>query len=85
MAPKVVPLDTERPRDIAANEVLAKFAEFTEDLSVQVGRMSGFWVVVFDDEGNPMTSMYMGERFPLPLPMVPDIVRECCTNDVYDR
>jgi hypothetical protein len=81
----LVVLNTELPRDKAANEVAAQFASFTEGVTTIVDRMSGFYIVVFDDEGNPYSTMHFGEMFPMPMPMVPDVVRECCVQDVYRK
>ena len=82
--PVVVALNTELPQDIAANNVQAKFAQHTLDLSVEIGRMSGFVIVVFDDEGNPMSSLYFGDYFRIPRPMVPKVVEQLCTTDIYE-
>lgn len=83
MTAKLTVLDTERPKDIAANDVMARFAQFTEEMTVEIGRMSGFWFVVFDEQGNPSSSMYFGNNFPMPMPMVPHIVKELVNTDIY--
>lgn len=82
-APTLAVLNTELPRDKAANAVLAQFAKFTEDMTTLVDRMSGFYVVAFDDEGNPYTTMHFGDYFPMPVLMVPEVIEQCCVQDVY--
>lgn len=81
----LVVLNTELPRDKAANDVAAQFASKTLELTSEVDRMSGFFIVVFDDEGNPSSTVHFGDMFPMPTPMVPDVVRECCVQDVYRK
>lgn len=83
MSVKLHTINPELPLDIAANEAQAKFAEFTEKLSVGIGRMSAFVAIVFDDQGNPMSSWYAGDMFPIPTPMVPGIIKDIVTSDVY--
>lgn len=83
MAPVLRRIDGSTARDAEANEVLATFAKETLELSKEVERMSAFLVVAFDDEGFITSRLYYGHNFPIPPPMLPDIIRDAVVSDVY--
>ncbi len=78
---RVITGDTKR--DVEANLVLAQFAKTTEEMSVECDRMSAFFIVTFDDQGNLSSSLYMGTMFPMPSVMIPGVVQKCAEIDVY--
>jgi len=76
-------LDVERKSDVAATEVHKVFAEEYDRIIQETGRMSGFVIVAFDDHGVPVSTVHLGEMFPIPPPMLPDIVKQCTISHVF--
>lgn len=76
-------LNKETPRDKATVEVHKAFAESYDEMIKETGRMSGFIVLTFDDQGNPTLKMHVGEYFPIPTPMLPKIASDFITAEVY--
>jgi len=84
MAPaKVHVIDKDTPRDVAATIVHKEFAEVYDYMIKETGRMSGFFVVTFDDEGNPHYRQHLGEFFPIPPPMLPEIIKQISVQETY--
>lgn len=83
MIAQVRVLDKDTSRDKAANEVHKEFAEVYDHLIKETGRMSGFFVVAFDDEGNPNFRLHVGEYFPIPTPMLPEIIKQIAVQETY--
>jgi hypothetical protein len=69
--------------DIEANRMLAEFAAATEKVSIDVDGMSGFIVVAFDEHGYPTFTYAIGKNCPIPPPMLPSIVKDIVTTQVY--
>lgn len=78
-------LNSETKQAKAANEVLAEFASVTDELTKEVEHMSAFFVICFDDHGNPVSRLHVGEMFPMPTPLIPMVAKECATATVYSR
>jgi hypothetical protein len=78
---RVIGPDTQK--DIAANEVNKKFADVYDGLLTSVDRMTGFIVIVFDEYGAPQWKVFVGEKFPIPTPMLPEVAKECARASVY--
>lgn len=76
-------IDGNTHRDIAANEMRNVFGEAADDVLNETGRVSGFVIVAFDDQGNPTWRVEFGEMFPIPSPLVPDIVKQCVSSTIY--
>lgn len=73
----------ETARDKAANDVTKEFAEAYDDMMKTTDRMSGFFVCTFDDEGNLAGRLHMGSYFPIPPPMLPEIIKQAVIEEVY--
>lgn len=86
MTMKVVSrLDPETKRYKAGNDVLQEYNRICEELSLSCQPMSAFVIVVFDDHGHPQWSVHSGEYFPMPTPMLPGVVKDIVTSEVYSR
>lgn len=72
-------------KDAEANKTNKAFAESYDELLTTHKRMTGFMVVVFDEKGNPYWHVYMGEHFPLPSPMLPEVLKQCALAAVYSQ
>ena len=76
-------IDNSTRVDRASNEVHAAFAEAYDDMLKETGGMSAFFIVCFDHSGAPVSMLHMGTEFPIPPPMLPEIVKQCAITQVY--
>lgn len=72
---KVLPRSPDA-RDVEANEVHKQFAVESEVMTTETERMAGFVIVTWDDEGYMHSSLHVGEMSPLPMAMIPHLVKD---------
>lgn len=69
-------------RNIEGNDVVARFAEATQELSVECSPMAGFAVVVWDDEGRMLSTVYAGVRTPFSTMAIPQYASDLFKADI---
>lgn len=87
IGPNVVPWlkVIEGGRSIEGNDVLARFADETQELSIETKPMAGYAVVVWDDEGNFSTAIHIGARTPFSPMMLPKFASDLVKSKVVTQ
>jgi hypothetical protein len=68
-----------------AKEVLDYFAAETLEVTKECGEMAGFVVVAWDAQGFPTTTFKLGKNNPLPQMMVPQLVKDILTTEMFQE
>lgn len=82
--PQLVVINEHTARDREANKTLAEFAADTGHLSTGCERMAAYFIMVFDDEGNPISKLYCGDMFPISSVLLPEIIRDAAKVRVHE-
>ncbi len=74
----------EGDRAKVANDVKAQFATDTEILSIECDEMAGYVVIAWDAEGFPCSAFKLGPHNPIPHMMVPSIVKDILSTEMFE-
>lgn len=72
-------------RSIEGNDVCARFAAATQELSVECAPMAGFAVCVWDDEGRMRSEVHVGVRTPFSTMQVPQYACDMFKADIIKQ
>jgi len=83
--PALRAIGPETATDKIANEVRGSFGEECDNMLKNVDRMMAYFIVCFDEKGVPTYKLVCEDKFPIPQVLLPDIVKQCCIQYVYEE